>query len=553
MNFAINAEQKAAELLNKLAEIDKAAKRKNDDLGIQKENKKEAEQKERDEINNANERLAKDRAEREKQKNYQKVNEIESRKLGSLPKEIIGIGSRDAGSAEGMVGAFDAISVPEDFKSAAEASDLAGRVNFKKQQDGSYLMTPGYPEKGKTANIGPDGKAEEYSIRKNMNYIVKGMAERWVSHGQTYNDGELNLSKGQYDADELSRKFGNIRTKEGIEELAVSLGIPEKDREDFALFVNYTTYHNIDFQEMSEELSRLVDRESQMGGAGYTGLTEALKEAAEMDPLTETGMHLPGISTKNAGRLDALLSLVDPEKYTENIILRIKQPDYREELTKTRSVIEELWKSDATIDGSGKNPRDLTVADTVLAVRQISGLQENNGAKDIREYVRSSPLITEEEKKRISENAEDPQETFREIVSGHRQYLRENSKTLMENISREMQFLDPEAKKPDPKLPGREINLLGNVKYNGHDCLIVYEPSENIKDGSLRGKIGIYHNTWEMEHLPLIREKKKVSKTDFRSLLGEGAKPGNGRERKNAHFTELDRKPVEDSRGTKKK
>ena len=560
VNFAIRAKAEAAVLLAKLNEIDNAAKSKNENLKIQIEKKKEEEQREQAETDRKNERLAKDRAEREKLKSYQNVNEIESLKLGCLPKQIVGIGSKEAEPVEGMVGAFYAISVPEDFKTAAEASVLAGRVNFEKQPDGSYLMTPGYPEKGKTTVAGPDGTTEvkEYSVRKNMNYIVKGMAERWVSHGQTYNDGELNLSKGQHDADELGRKFGNIRTKEGVAELAVSLKIPEKDREDFALFIDQARSHNIDFNEMSEELSRLVDRESQMGGTGYTRLTEALKEASEIDPLTETGMYFPGISTKNAGRFDNLMSLADPEKYMENVILRIKQPDYREELNKTRTELDELWKSDINTDGTGKNPRDLTVSDTVLAVRQISGLQEKNSIKDIREYLRSSPLITEDEKKdlegRIHENTEDLQKAFSEVVSGHRKYLRENSRMLMDNISHEIDFMGPEAKKKhEPNMPGREINLLGNVRYNGHDCLIVYEPSENIKDGSLKGKIGIYHNTWEMEHLPQIIEKKNISKTDFRSLMNEGEKRENGREGKNSHFMETNKKIAEDSRVRKTK
>ena len=435
--------------------------------------------------------------------------------------------------------------MPKDFVTAAEASDLAGRVSFEKQADGKYLMMPKYPEKAFKERMDQDGQSKriEFSVRKNMNYLVKGMAEYCLSHSKGA-DGTFNAEKGLGAIRDFREEFISFRSRSGensYEKLAGMLKIPQNEQEDFISFMKNTDVPMY-FGSMTGEMAKEAETSIRyLKGAGLDRLTKQLQRAASIDPASEMKIILPYNGSGNAELISYLGCIASKKGSPDDGILPAGMADYDEKLSETQKYLEK--QREGIVPAKREKPRIHSVGDVILAVSQV-----NSPHKDpdrIREYLRSSPLITEEDRGELepllqkaendwnSKEAEDLSAKFSGIVDNHREYIQKNSEYLLGIISAELELRKEEKGQKVPNGGNRNAALLGTVRYQGKDRLVVFDQPGKSSDAFSEAKIGIYNNCWELQYMSQLEEKlrpaqsmkkneneEKVQKIDFMQLRG---------------------------------
>ena len=479
-----------------------------------------------------------------------------SKKSGTFIEGVKGVGEPVLKDKKGNVlseraGSYDGLSVPADFKDAVQKSELKDRVGFTKLPDGGFLMTPKYPEKG------TDKGGNDFSIRKNINYIMKAAAQSYFRDPAAPALDNLDLSQGMEKSRNLmkallayqdaSRTFGEVQNKKNKSELKRSkeklmsvCRIPAKEQADFFRFLDAAAEKDIELGDLVDYMSDCADRArsvyrclnsknalqkdkqyAENNLVDYMQAVNQLRETALINPEKEQKMLILNECQVGEKIMSDMEALADGRPLTEKSQIVIHYEDCEKALLDAdRNYEKAIAVTSAEPDPELKGkPNPLTPAETARAMvfATIADPAKNDIAQ-IREYYSSLSILPETEKadmmSLVEKNETDPDkhsmqtlnEKYFEHIKQHMQFIASNKETVMAGITEDI------GKKGINEQNTADFNYhvvhaAGTVNYKGENCLITFDTTAPPTGQLLNGigmhdvKIGIFRNENEAVRL----------------------------------------------------
>ena len=446
-------------------------------------------------------------------------------------------------------GNFERLNITEDFRRAVEASDMKDLVSFRKRADGTYDMTPKYPEKGTTA------AGREYSIRKNLNRIVKQVAAAFFENPNEPRFDELDIEKGSQRYRDIQNAFielnsafesknivpnaDHIKEYENAKEtVSKLLNLKKDEKDDFFTFMEecYTNeidpelfllegyhanlkrvksmYNALNSPNLSEEDKKLISDNVD----NYKKAIKNMVRMATMDIEKEESLYIINACDSGSKAMNDINRMALKHSVQGSALVSVRYDEMKKAyLGEAKSFMEKIKPEYGEF--AGIPAKDVTIQEHAIATRYLMQVDFKNAPRieNIKGYYQYGSMLSTDERNAmlefidiVNQSGDDKAkdvllEKFYKHAKAHMGYLYNHKDELSEQIAEEARKHGLNDQSDSFKFEYHVILKAGTVKYKGRDYSITFETTvppinEIMNDmGISSAKIGIFQDERNMQ------------------------------------------------------